>query len=155
MKGNHTMPADNPPSAPEPPYRATITASTLDDGRPRGQIVVTTTPVFSEHLAARSALPGETQYADHVDYQRIILTCPDQADVSRADLSRADATHLAAALIHAVIDSLDRGTLRHGDALTLLRAINDLLPALNRLRTQAITSARQDASAADDPPAAS
>ncbi len=144
------MPAENPPSAPEPAYRATITASTLDDNRPRGQIVVTTTPVFSEHLAARSALPGETEYADHVDYQRIILTCPD-----RTDCSRADATRLAATLILAVIDSLDRGTLRHDDALTLLREINDLLPALNRLRTQAITSARQATPATDDPPAAS
>ncbi|MGI9001210.1 MAG: hypothetical protein ACR2GH_06045 [Pseudonocardia sp.] len=139
------MPADNPPSAPEPAYRVTITASTLDDDQPRGQVVVTTTPVFSERLAARSALPGETELADYIDFQRIVVEC-----VGRVDFSRADATRLATTLLLAVTDTMTRGTLRGDDALALLHEITDLHPDLLRLRRLALQSARQAASTGSD-----
>ncbi len=139
------MSVGNPPSRPEPAFRATITGSVLDD-ETRGQVVVTTVPVFSQHLAARSELPGETEYADHVDFQRVAVTCTGQAD-----FGRADATRLAAALILAVIDTMDRGRLRHDDAIRLIREINDLHSALNRLHAQAVTSAQRAAPTTDDP----
>ncbi|MGH3568514.1 MAG: hypothetical protein ACRDRH_21310 [Pseudonocardia sp.] len=139
------MPADNPPSAPEPAYRATITASTLDDDQSRGQVVVTTTPVFSERLAARSALPGETELADYIDFQRIVVEC-----AGRADFSRADATRLATTLLLAVTDTMTRGTLRDDDALALLHEVTDLHPVLLRLRRLSLQSARQAASTGSD-----
>lgn len=141
------MPARNSPSRPEPAYRATITGSVLDDEM-RGQVVVTTVPVFSRRLAARSDLPGETEYADHVDFQRVAVEC-----AGKADFGRADAVRLAAALILAVTDTMDRGRLRHGDAVRLVCVINDLRRELNQLHAQATGSVQQAVSATDDPPA--
>ncbi|MGI9001248.1 MAG: hypothetical protein ACR2GH_06235 [Pseudonocardia sp.] len=135
------MPAETPPTPPEPAYRATITASVLDDDKLRGQVMVTTTPVFSERLAARSALPGETELADYVDFQRIVVEC-----AGRADFGRADATRLAAALLLAVIDTMDRGTLRNDEAVALLYEVADLHPTLGRLHRAALQSTRQSAS---------
>ncbi|MGI9001138.1 MAG: hypothetical protein ACR2GH_05680 [Pseudonocardia sp.] len=132
------MPAETPPSPAGPAYRATITASVLDDDKPRGQVVVTTTPVFSECLAARSDLPGETDLADYVDFQRIVVECAE-----RVDFGRADATRLAGALLLAVIDTMDRGTLREDEAVALLYAVADLYPTLGRLHRLALRSARQ------------
>jgi len=139
------MPVEDPPSAPEAPYRATITASTLDDDEPRGQVVVKTTPVFSEQLAAWNALPGETELADDVDYQRIVVEC-----AGWADFSRAEATRLATALLLAVTDTMKRGTLRDDDAVALLYEVSDLHPALLRLHRLSLQSARQTESAGPD-----
>lgn len=135
------MSAETPPSPPEPAYRATITASVLDAGEPRGQVVVTTTAVFSECLAARSALPGETELADYVDFQRVVVEC-----AGRADLGRVNATRLVGALLLAVLDTMDRGTLRDDEAVALLYEVADLYPILGRLHRSALRSARQAAS---------
>ncbi|MGI9004270.1 MAG: hypothetical protein ACR2GH_21905 [Pseudonocardia sp.] len=111
---------------------------------------MTTTPVFSEQLAARSALPGETELADHVDFQRIVVECAGRADFGRADFGRVEATRLAAALLLAVIDTMDRGTLHDDEAVALLYEVADLHPTLGRLHRSALRSARQAASTGPD-----
>ncbi len=149
------MSTNTPPSPARPPYRATITASVLDDDEPRGQVVVTTTPTFSQRLAARTAPPGETEFADHVDYQRIVVEC-----AGWADFSRVDATRLATALLLAITDTMTRGTLRDDDALALLYEVTELHPALLRLHRLSLQATRQAENAdrdvtpdTDDPPA--
>ncbi|MGI9002621.1 MAG: hypothetical protein ACR2GH_13280 [Pseudonocardia sp.] len=140
------MPARNLPARPEPAYRATIHGSVLDD-ETHGQVVVTTAPMFSQTLAAHSALRGESECADRTHVHRVTVEC-----TGRVYFGRADAIRLAAAVVLAVTDTMDHGRLRHEDMVRLVYMINDLRRELTQLHNQTIDAVQQTASATDDPP---
>ncbi|MGI9004122.1 MAG: hypothetical protein ACR2GH_21160 [Pseudonocardia sp.] len=140
------MSTGNPPARPEPAYLATIHGSVLDD-ETHGQVVVTTVPMFSQALATHSSLRGESECADRTHVHRVAVEC-----TGRASFGRSDAIRLAAAVVLAVTDTMDRGRLRHGDAVRLVYVINDLRRVLTQLHNQTIDAVQQAASATDDPP---